>query len=217
MPRRKQRESLEFAESEAPPDSVVATIDGAARGNPGPAAYGVVFADSAGKVLTQLAGRLGRATNNVAEYRALLVALTYARTQGWRAVKIRTDSELLARQLQGHYRVRSSALKPLHEQARQLIGSLDYFAVQAVARKLTRAADKLANAALDRRPVPRDERPARKKLSPAAPLSRAESRDATGTRTVRAVYEAGVLRPLEKLELMDGTEVEVTVRRLHDG
>ncbi|MFQ5664155.1 MAG: ribonuclease HI family protein [Terriglobia bacterium] len=149
------RESL-FGSPERPmpPRCIVATIDGAARGNPGPAAYAVVFEDARGKVLAQLARRLGRATNNVAEYRALLAALAYARQQGWRALKVRTDSELLARQLQGKYRVRSADLKPLHNEARQLISTLDYFGVEAVSRKLTRPADKLANAALDRRRRP---------------------------------------------------------------
>lgn len=172
MPRRSPRQSrLDFPLRSAPADCVTATIDGAARGNPGPAAYGIVFADSTGKVLTRLGGRLGRATNNVAEYRALLAALAYARAQGWRALGVRTDSELLARQLEGDYRVKSPDLKPLHEEARRLAAALDYFAIEAVSRKLTSMADRLANAALDGRPVSRR-----------ANLSRAESRDAAGKR-----------------------------------
>lgn len=185
---------------------MVATIDGAARGNPGPAAYGVVFQDAGGKVLAQLASRLGRATNNVAEYRALLAALTYARERHWRALRVRTDSELLARQLQGDYRVRSADLKPLHDQARLLIAALDYFSVEAVPRKLTRAADKLANAALDKRPAIGSQRPVKKARSPAAP--------AAGKSTIRAVYEGGVLRLDGKLDLADGEEVEITILQL---
>lgn len=187
---------------EPPADSVVATIDGAARGNPGPAAYGVVFQNAGGKVLAQLASRLGRATNNVAEYRALLAALTYAREHHWRALRVRTDSELLARQLQGDYRVRSAELKPLHDQARLLIAALDYFSVEAVPRRLTRAADKLANAALDGRAI-----------TSAARLPRVKSRDADDKQTVWAVYEAGVLKPKQKLHLADGEEVELILRR----
>ena len=188
----------------APPNCVTATIDGAARGNPGPAAYGVVFADAGGKVLTHLSGRLGRATNNVAEYRALLVALTYARTEGWRALRVRTDSELLAKQLQGDYKVKSADLKPLYDEAQRLISSFIYFAIEAVPRKRTRAADKLANAALDKRSAI-SRQPSAKAPSLAAP--------AAGKRTIRAVYEGGVLKPLDPLDLADGDEVEVFLRR----
>lgn len=206
---------MEFPAHKAPPNCVTATIDGAARGNPGPAAYGVVFADAGGKVLTHLSGRLGRATNNVAEYRALLVALTYARTEGWRALRVRTDSELLAKQLLGDYKVKSADLKPLFDEAQRLIASFIYFAIEAVPRKRTRAADKLANAALDKRSGI-SHRPS-SKFSPAAS---AAGKPATGRspwpeqgRVVRAVYEDGVLKPLEPLDLADGDEVEVFLRR----
>jgi len=185
---------MEFPAHKAPPNCVTATIDGAARGNPGPAAYGVVFADAAGKPLTQLAGRLGRATNNVAEYRALLVALTYARTEGWRALRVRTDSELLAKQLLGDYKVKSADLKPLYDEAQRLIASFIYFAVEAVPRKLTRRADKLANAALDKRSA----------------VSRQPS--AKAQKVIRAVYEGGVLKPLEPLDLAEGEETLLIVR-----
>ena len=90
----------------APPGCVTATIDGAARGNPGPASYGVVFEDGNGKVLAQLSAKLGKATNNVAEYKALLAALAYAREKVWRALRVRTDSELLANQVRGRFKVR---------------------------------------------------------------------------------------------------------------
>jgi ribonuclease HI len=190
---------------------MVATIDGAARGNPGPAAYGIVFEDAAGHVKAQLAGRLGKATNNVAEYRALLAALAYARQQGWQALKVRTDSELLARQVQGDYKVKSADLKPLHEEAQQLIAGFDYFVVEAVSRKVTRRADKLANAALDRRSAI-SRQPSAKRRSPAASPEPSRRAPAAGKRTIRAVYRDGVLRPLAPLNLPDGTEVELTVR-----
>jgi len=194
---------MEFPAHKASPNCVTATIDGAARGNPGPAAYGVVFADAAGKPLTQLAGRLGRATNNVAEYRALLVALTYARTEGWRALRVRTDSELLAKQLLGDYKVKSADLKPLYDEAQRLIASFIYFAVEAVPRKRTRAADKLANAALDKRSAI-SRQPSAKVPSLAAPAARKI--------TIRAVYEGGVLKPLEPLDLAEGEETLLIVR-----
>ncbi|MGH9804931.1 MAG: reverse transcriptase-like protein [Candidatus Acidiferrales bacterium] len=188
-----------------PSDYVTATIDGAARGNPGPAAYGAVFEDAKGAVKARLSSKIGKATNNVAEYRALLAALNYAREQGWQALKVRTDSELLARQLQGRYKVKSADLKPLHAEAQQLISSLDYFSVESVPRKLTRAADKLANAALDGRPAIRVSRPAKTAPSPEAPAS-------GKSRTIRALYRDGVLKPFDPLDLPDGAEVELSLR-----
>jgi ribonuclease HI len=202
---------------EPPSDVVTATIDGAARGNPGPAAFGAVFEDTAGKVLARLSNKLGRATNNVAEYRALLAALAYARQQGWRALKVRTDSELLAHQLQGRYKVKSPDLKPLHAEAQQQISSLDYFSIESVPRKLTRAADKLANAVLDGRSVSRVPRPVRGKSS-GHDFSRAEKKTmekgllTPEGKKFRAVYQGGSLKPLEPLDLPDGAEVEITLR-----
>lgn len=193
--------------SSRPGDSgeVVAIIDGAARGNPGPAAYGVVFKNTAGKTLKRLAEPIGETTNNVAEYYALLAALTCALEQAWRRLKVQTDSELLAHQLDGRYRVRQAHLKPLHEEAQHLIARLDLFTVEAVPRKLTREADKLANAALDKRPVAHDLQPARKQFSPAA--------SAAGTFNVRAVYQGDVLKPSDPLALEEGEEVELEIRR----
>ncbi len=242
MTRRKQRPSRKHPAKKRQPKlrlpvpaalrgHITATIDGAARGNPGPAAYGVVFEDArpaAGgasvKVIARLNGRIGKATNNVAEYRALLAALTYAREQGWRSLRVRTDSELLARQIQGDYKVKSPDLKPLHAKASALIAALDYFAIESVPRSLTRAADRLANAALDGRPAsalratagkpaPGAPRVGKSTPSPVAPLSRAEARDATRAHTIRAIYQDGVLKPLAPLNLSDGEEVELTFRR----
>src|ERR1700722_18020565 len=94
-----------------PPAGVhVANIAGASRGNPGPAAYAVVIRDPEGKVVLELAKRMGRETNNVAEYYALLAALDYAASQGVNALRIRSDSELLVRQMQGRYKVKSTDL-----------------------------------------------------------------------------------------------------------
>jgi ribonuclease HI len=237
----------------APRGHITATIDGAARGNPGPAAYGVVFeaarpaaGGASGKVIARLNGRLGATTNNVAEYRALLAALTYAREQGWASLRVRTDSELLARQIQGDYKVKSPDLKPLHAKASALITAFDYFAIESVPRSLTRAADRLANAALDGRPASalratagkhtpgepkaspalRDARPAGRSPSggvgsrpvktppsPVAPLSRAEARDATRSHTIRALYQNGVLKPLDPLNLTHGEQVTLTIHR----
>lgn len=214
---------FDIAHTAPPADVVIATIDGAARGNPGPAAIGVVFQNEKGRVLARLSGRLANCTNNVAEYSALLAALVAAREKGWRALKVRTDSELLARQLQGRYKVKSPDLKPLHQEARQLVSSFDYFAVEAVPRKLTRAADKLANAALDGRPVgAKSERSgdpallAGRRPASGGRLAKAppslEAPASEKPKTIRAIYQNGALKPLEPLELPEGAEVEILLR-----
>src|SRR5579863_9076295 len=140
-----------FQESHAaPPAGVhVANIDGASRGNPGPAAYAVVLRDPNGKIILELAKKFGRDTNNVAEYYGLLAALDYAVTHGISALRIRSDSELLVRQMQGRYKVKSPELKPLHERATKLARQLSYFAIEHVRREQNRDADALANLALD--------------------------------------------------------------------
>ncbi|MGA2717997.1 MAG: ribonuclease HI family protein, partial [Candidatus Acidiferrales bacterium] len=138
------------AQSGGPPAGVhIANIDGASRGNPGPAAYAVVLRDAEGKIVLELAKKIGRETNNVAEYYALLAALDYAVNQGISALRIRSDSELLVRQMQGRYKVKSPELKPLHERASKLAREIGYFMIEHVRRELNRDADALANVALD--------------------------------------------------------------------
>lgn len=144
-----EQNSLPLSPAGVPEDCVFATTDGAARGNPGPAAYGVIFADAKGKVLKTLAEKIGKATNNVAEYRALIAALTYAKEQGWKALAVKTDSQLMARQILGQYKVKHADMKPLHAQAKDLIAALDYFRITDVPRSQTAEADALANKALD--------------------------------------------------------------------
>jgi len=215
--RRRQARPL-FSPSIHPSSTITAVIDGAARGNPGPAAYGVVFKDAAGKVRARLSGRIGKTTNNVAEYRALLAALTYAHQQGWRALKVLTDSELLARQLEGSYKVRSAELKPLFQQAQQHIAALDSFSVAAVPRPQTREADRLANAALDARPTAATPRAKGESRSAGRPVKKTPpSPVAPATGRVRAVYEAGVLKPLVPLLLTEGEEVELEFKRVSPG
>ena len=139
-------------ESQAPTPSsrVIAHIDGGARGNPGPSAYGVFLEDESGQVLAELSRYLGRQTNNFAEYSGLLAALEYALQHGHRALQVFSDSELLVRQLKGIYRVRHPGLLPLYERAQKLIRELEWFRVDHVRREQNRQADKLANLAMDR-------------------------------------------------------------------
>ncbi|HLY63509.1 MAG TPA: ribonuclease HI family protein [Terriglobia bacterium] len=128
---------------------VVAHIDGASRGNPGPAAYGVVLESHEGAPLATLSKAIGHTTNNVAEYHGLLAALEYAVEHDIRRLKVLSDSELMARQIQGAYKVKSPDLKPLYERARSAIARLESFSIQHVRREHNREADKLANLALD--------------------------------------------------------------------
>lgn len=135
--------------SHHPSPEVIAHIDGASRGNPGPAAYGVVLASDEGARLTTLSKTIGHATNNVAEYHGLLAALEYALEHDFRRLKVLSDSELMARQIQGAYKVKSPDLKPLYERARSAIARLESFSIEHVRREHNREADKLANKALD--------------------------------------------------------------------
>jgi probable phosphoglycerate mutase len=177
-------------------DAHVAYVDGASRGNPGPAAYGVVIRRPDGRIVFELGKYLGQTTNNVAEYFALMTALDYAASHAIAKLRVRSDSELLVRQMQGHYKVRSSTLRPLHEQARRLASSLAYFSLEHVPREQNREADRLANQALDR----------------AEGKSTAESMAAKSERrTVRARWSHGALHPAEPLDLDEGAEVEITI------
>jgi probable phosphoglycerate mutase len=129
---------------------ITANVDGGARGNPGPAGYGVYIRDAGGTPIKQLSEYLGHRTNNVAEYSALLAALEYAVAHGHRALKVVSDSELMVKQMTGQYRVNSPDLKPLYEKARSLVRRLDKFAIEHVLRAKNQHADRLANEAMDR-------------------------------------------------------------------
>jgi ribonuclease HI len=124
--------------------------DGAARGNPGPAAIGIVIADEQRNEIEAFGETIGRATNNEAEYRALLRGLERARSHS-DTIEIRTDSELLARQLNGAYRVRAANLQPLHAQAQRALKQFTRATIAIIPRELNRRADQLANQALDGR------------------------------------------------------------------
>ena len=123
--------------------------DGAARGNPGPAAIGVVIKDDSGKTLWRLGRPLGRATNNVAEYEALIAGLEKARDLGAATVTVHADSELVIRQMGGTYKVKSPNMKPLHARAKALADGFESCELRHVAREDNSEADALANEALD--------------------------------------------------------------------
>ena len=131
--------------------ALVAHIDGGARGNPGPAGYGVSVEDREGRKVAELYGYLGTATNNTAEYAALLALLEYAREAGAVSLRILSDSELLVRQVRGEYRVKHPGLQILHGAARRLIAGLPSVVLEHVPREQNAAADALANRAMDLR------------------------------------------------------------------
>ena len=133
--------------------------DGAARGNPGLAGAGAHLEDETGKTVATVARFIGEATNNVAEYTALLIGLERARELGARHVEVRADSELMVKQMRGEYRVRNAGLKPLFERARALASHFAGVTYVHVRRELNQAADRLANHAIDRRQDPASEAP----------------------------------------------------------
>lgn len=128
---------------------LVLHVDGGARGNPGPAAIGVVLSTPQGEVLEETGQRIGPATNNVAEYRAVLRGLERARALGATEVEIIGDSELVARQLAGSYRVKHPAMKPLHQEALALLNGFERWNMRTVPRAENARADALVNQALD--------------------------------------------------------------------
>jgi len=128
--------------------SAVANIDGGSRGNPGPAGYGVRIERQDGSVV-ELKESLGLATNNVAEYNGLLAALRWALEHGISTFHVRSDSELLVKQMTGEYRVKNPGLQPLFEEARALVRQIGRVKFEHVRRELNREADRLANEAMD--------------------------------------------------------------------
>lgn len=137
--------------SRTPANAIKANIDGGARGNPGPAAYGVVVRNARGEVIAELAEYLGLQTNNFAEYSGLLAALEYAVREHHPALKVQSDSELLVKQMKGQYRVKNPGLLELYDRARALVRKLDSFAIEHVLREYNREADALVNKVLDSR------------------------------------------------------------------
>jgi ribonuclease HI len=140
-----------FETRENPPEHyLVAHSDGGARGNPGPAGYGVVVQDEAGRKVATLSEYLGHQTNNFAEYQGLIAALEYALQHGPKALKLISDSELLVRQIKGIYKVKNATLQDLHGRAKQLIAQLDWFSIGHALREHNQEADRLANEAMDK-------------------------------------------------------------------
>jgi ribonuclease HI len=136
--------------AKTPAHYLIAHSDGGARGNPGPAGYGVVIQDETGRKVAALSQYLGHQTNNFAEYQGLIAALEYTLEHGHKALKVVSDSELLVRQIKGIYKVKNATLLELHARAKQLITRLEWFSIDHALREHNREADDLANQAMDK-------------------------------------------------------------------
>jgi ribonuclease HI len=136
--------------SAAPALDAVLWTDGAARGNPGPAGIGAILKSGSGEVLYTGSEFLGHTTNNVAEYKAVLLGLQGALARGVRSIEVRADSELLIKQLKGEYRVKSPGLRPLFDEARKLLARFASVKLTHIRRELNGEADRLANQGIDR-------------------------------------------------------------------
>jgi ribonuclease HI len=211
-----------FADAPAEPKSAAAAhranIDGGSRGNPGPAAYGVIIRDGRGEIVAKLKKYIGRMTNNVAEYYGLIAALDYAESHSVKAIRIESDSELLVKQMRGLYKVKSEDLRPLFERALKMSRAFESFRIEHVYREQNREADALANEALDEveAKVPgasmakKTETASSKKAEPAASKP-APSSSTPEPRKIQARFRGGVLYLLEDVELPDGMVVDVSI------
>ena len=130
-------------------NKVIIATDGAARGNPGPAAIGATLKDEKGNLIASISRCIGITTNNQAEYQAIIASLEKAVSLGARHVELYTDSELVAQQINGRYKVKKAVLRPLYQKVIRLTGSLEGFTIAHIPREKNTEADKLANMALD--------------------------------------------------------------------
>ena len=199
MPSYPSRSLFPPSHSKAPEHYLIAHSDGGARGNPGPAGYGVVIQDQAGRKVAALSEYLGHQTNNFAEYQGLIAALEYAVEHGPKALKLVSDSELLVRQIKGIYKVKNSTLQELHGRAKELIAQLEWFSIDHALREHNREADELANAAMDKGTG----RVARAPSPAAVPASPQE---------FEGVVQGGMIKLLGG-QLPDGTRVQVRVKK----
>jgi ribonuclease HI len=190
---------LPFSHVKTPEHYLIAHSDGGARGNPGPAGYGVVIQDQAGRKVAALSEYLGHQTNNFAEYQGLIAALEYAVEHGPKALKLVSDSELLVRQIKGIYKVKNATLQELHGRAKELIAQLEWFSIDHALREHNREADELANAAMDKGMgrVARAPSPAAVSASP---------------QEFEGVVQSGLIKLLGG-QLPDGTRVQVRVKK----
>jgi ribonuclease HI len=210
----------EVSRDKTPDHYLIAHSDGGARGNPGPAGYGVVIQDQAGHQVAALSEYLGQQTNNFAEYQGLIGALEYALQHGPKALKLISDSELLVRQIKGIYKVKNPTLRDLHARAQELIAQLDWFSIGHALREHNQEADRLANEAMDkgmgrsanrlaRDLLPANPAPGKDHVAAAASAARFSSQT---PQEFEGVIRNGVVE-LVNAKLPEGTRVQVRVKK----
>jgi ribonuclease HI len=197
---------LSAARENPPEHYLIAHSDGGARGNPGPAGYGVVIKDESGRTVATLSEYLGHQTNNFAEYQGLIAALEYAIQHGPKALKLISDSELLVRQIKGIYKVKNAVLQDLHGRAQELIAELAWFSIGHAMREHNQEADRLANQAMDQG-MGRSVAP----VAAAAPAARSSNQPQTQQEFEGIVRNGKV--ELTNGTLAEGTRVQVRVKK----
>src|SRR6266851_3801699 len=205
MPSYPSRSLFSSPHAKTPEHYLIAHSDGGARGNPGPAGYGVVIQDEAGRKVAALSEYLGHQTNNFAEYQGLIAALEYAIEHGHKALKVVSDSELLVRQIKGIYKVKNLTLQELHARAKELIAQLEWFSIDHALREHNREADELANQAMDKG-TGRTSSTARVAAGDSPPKTAASPQEFEG------IVERGAIR-LMNGQLPQGTRVQVRVKK----
>ncbi|MEO6815971.1 MAG: ribonuclease HI family protein [Edaphobacter sp.] len=201
-----------FPEKNEKADWISAHCDGGARGNPGPAGYGALIQDTNGMVVAELSEFLGIRTNNYAEYSGLLGCLQFALDNGHSRLRVVSDSELMVKQIQGKYQVKSPDLKPLYEEAKRRIAKLEKFEISHALRHKNKDADRLANGAMDRgtkrphapgTPAPLRATPYPQKAdAPPNPYAKADA-------MLRGFTKGGVIHVLGGATLPDGIFVKI--------
>jgi ribonuclease HI len=208
-----------FESRETPPAHyLVAHSDGGARGNPGPAGYGVVIQNESGSRVAALSEYLGHQTNNFAEYQGLIAALEYALKYGPKALKLISDSELLVRQIKGIYKVKNAVLQDLHARAKELIAQLDWFSIGHALREHNQEADRLANEAMDKGMGRRTAHvaavpsPANVATTTHVAADASSARFSTPQQELEGVVRNGVVELLNG-KLPEGTRVQLRVKK----
>jgi probable phosphoglycerate mutase len=203
-----------FPEKTEKNDWISAHCDGGARGNPGPAGYGALIQDASGAVLAELSEFLGLRTNNYAEYSGLLGCLQFAIDHGHSRLRVVSDSELMVKQIQGKYQVKSPDLKPLYEEAKRRIARLEKFEISHALRHKNKDADRLANEAMDRgmkrTPAPAGSAPLPLKATPYPKKAEAPPNPyAKADTMLRGFTRDGVIHVLGGTALPDGIFVKI--------
>jgi probable phosphoglycerate mutase len=198
--------------SATPEGWFTAHCDGGSRGNPGPSGYGAVIEDPQGRIVARLSKYLGRQTNNYAEYSGLLAVLTWANENGVKRLRVVSDSELMVKQIKGQYKVASTGLRPLWEEAKRLAGRLERFEMRHTLRGGNQEADRLANEAMDQGMGKTSKEPSGPQVNAKPGVAPGSAKPANPPKptpqTLDGYVKGGVVHLLEG-DLPDGTFVKV--------